>query len=99
MSQAEGYAAKILSEAEALLGKVQGDLDRAAEFYRSNGIDPDKVAPALAQFIGPKEQAEVERLVQADRDAIDPEVGEAAARANFANVPAGSSIPRPRNLV
>jgi hypothetical protein len=99
MSQAEGYAAKIISEAEALIGKVQGDLDRAAEFYQSNGIDPEKVAPAMEQFMGAKERAELEQLAKADREAIDQEVAEGAARANFADASSGGGVKRPRNLV
>lgn len=98
MSQAEGYAAKIIADAEALLGKIQGDLERSADFYRQNGINPDKVAPALEQFLGPKEREELERLIRADQEDIQREVDEAAARHSFANAPSGG-VKRPRSMV
>lgn len=99
MSQPEGYAAKIISEAQALIGKVQADLDKAADFYREAGINPDKVAPALEQFMGAKEKDEVARLVQADQEAVQREVDEGMAHLRF-NTPAsngtsGARKPRP----
>lgn len=99
MAQAEGYAAQIIADAEALLGKVQQDLDRAADFYRENGIDPAKVVPALEPYMGLKEVEELNRIMKEDQEAIQREVDEAAARLRFANAPTGGAAKRPRNMV
>jgi hypothetical protein len=100
MSQAEGYAAKIIQEAEALIGKVQKDLDGAGDFYREMGINPDKVAPALEQFMGPKQKEELAAILRADDEVVQREVDEAAARASFGSAPAGSSAAKkPRNMI
>lgn len=99
MSQTEeSYAAQILADAQNLIAKVQGDLDAAAEFYRSNDIDPAKVAPALEQFMGLKQQEELAAINRADQEAIETEVAEAAARASFAAAPAGGAR-KPRPMV
>ncbi|HZY20503.1 MAG TPA: hypothetical protein VFE82_18685 [Ramlibacter sp.] len=99
MAQAEGYAAKIISETEALLAKVQGDLQQRSQFFRDAGIDPAKIAPALEQYMGPKEKEELARLLRADQEAIQREVDEAAARARFAAPPATGGARKPRSMV
>jgi|EndMetStandDraft_7_1072992.scaffolds.fasta_scaffold106475_2 hypothetical protein len=98
MSQPEGYAAKIIADAESLLAKVQSDLDESAEFYRSTGIKPEKVLSACEPYLGPKEKEELNRIVKADQEAIQREVDEAAARASF-SAPATGGARKPRSMV
>ena len=77
-------ASQTFRDAEALIAKVQGDLDEAANFYRENNINPDKVLSACEPFVGAKEKAEIERIAKADAEAIEQEVREGMARINFA---------------
>jgi hypothetical protein len=94
MSQPESPTARLVNEAQALVIKVQQDLARSAAFYRDNKIDPEKAAQVLAGFVGPREQAEVARLVKEDQEAIEREVSEAAARARFETPAAPVAAPR-----
>lgn len=98
MSQPEGYAAKIIADAESLLAKVQSDLDASAEFYRSTGIKPEKVLTACEPYLGPKEKEELARVVKADQEAIQREVDEGMARASF-NAPSSGAPRKPRSMV
>ena len=83
MTQAEGYAADLINQANSLISKVQGDLSAAAAFYKSIDVDPAKIAGALAPLMGQKQQDELAQIVAADRAAIDQEVAEEAARLRF----------------
>ena len=77
-------ASQIIRDANALIAKVQGDLDAAANFYRDNNINPDKILGACEPYVGLKEVAEIERLAKADQEAIEQEVQEGMARLSFA---------------
>ena len=85
------YANKTVQDAQALIDKVQSDLDEAASFYRANNINPDKVLSACEPFIGMKEKAEIEQLAKADQEAIEQEVQEGMARMNFTSGAASST--------
>lgn len=89
-----------IQEADALIAKVQRDLDDGAEFFRSNNINRDKVMEACAPFIGAKEKAEMERVAQEDFEAIEQEVREGMARINFA-ASAGNAggLRKSRNMI
>ena len=98
MTQAEGYAAAIINQANSLISKVESDLSAAAAFYKSIDVDPAKIAGALAPLMGQKQQDELAQIVAADRAAIDQEVAEQAARLRF-DAPATASAPKaPRSL-
>lgn len=99
MTKHEGYAAKILNDADALLSKVQGDLDAAADFYRSNEINPDKVLSAVAPHLGAQEKQQLEKLMAEDQEAIQREVDEGRARLSFSSAPAAGGTKKPRSLV
>ena len=99
MSQ-DTNAAKIVAEAEALLKKVNGDLQQASEFYRAQGIDPAKVLPACEPHMGAREKEELARLLRADEEAVQREVDEGMARLRFTPSPASSGGARkPRPMV
>ena len=98
MSQ-DTNAAKIVAEAEALLKKVNGDLQQASEFYRAQGIDPAKVLPACEQHMGAREKEELARLLRADEEAVQREVDEGMARLRFSTPPASGGARKPRPMV
>jgi F0F1-type ATP synthase membrane subunit b/b' len=94
----DSYAARIINDAEALLAKVHGDLQQAEEFYRSAGIDPQKVLPACEPHMGPRQKEELARLLQQDQEEIQREVDEGMARIKFSTPSAptgGARKPRP----
>jgi hypothetical protein len=80
MAKHQGYAADILNAADELIGKVQASLDAKDTFYRSIGVDPQKVLPALESIMGDKERAELAALMAADAAAVEQETAEEAAR-------------------
>ena len=98
MSQ-ESYAAKIISDAEALLAKVNGELKETDEFYRSMGIDPAKVLPACEPAMGPKERQELAKMMEEDQAAVQREVDEGAARARFSTPSAPTAARKPRPMI
>lgn len=77
-------ANQTIQEADALIAKVQRDLDEGAEFFRANNINRDKVMDACAPFISAKDKAEMERAAKEDFEAIEQEVREGMARISFA---------------
>ena len=93
MTQAEGYAAAIINQANSLITKVEGDLSAAAAFYKSIDVDPAKIAGALAPLMGQKQQDELAQIITVDRAEIDQEVAEAAARLRF-DAPATATAPK-----
>ena len=62
MTQHTGHAADRLNQAQALMGKVQSDLDAAGDFYRSIGVNPDKIAAAIEPLVGAKQREELTAL-------------------------------------
>lgn len=101
MQDNTSQASQTIRDAEALIAKVQADLDEAANFYRDNNINPDKILSACEPFVGLKEKAEIERLARADQDAIEQEVHEGMARLSFGtgtqSSPAG--VRKARNMI
>lgn len=97
----DSNADQIIADAEALLAKVQRDLDEGAEFFRDNHIDPAKVLPALEGHMGAREKQQLQQALEADQAAIQREVDEGLARQRFA-APAsatGGAPKRPRTMV
>ena len=99
MPKAEGYAAKLISDANDLISKIQGDLDDAQDFYESIDVNPDKVPGVLQSMLGPKESAELAQLVADDQQAIAQEVAEEAARLSFAAAPVATVRKKPRFMI
>ena len=101
MQDNTSQASQIIHDADALIAKVQGDLDTAANFYRDNNIDPDKILSACEPYVGLKEVAEIERLAIADKEAIEKEVQEGMARLNFAASAQSSAagVRKSRNMI
>jgi F0F1-type ATP synthase membrane subunit b/b' len=99
MSDPQNYAAKIIADAESLLSKVNGELEEAREFFRSNDINPDKILSACEPLMGAKEKQDLARLIEQDKADIQREVDEATARNNFSKPMPSGGAKRPRNLV
>jgi hypothetical protein len=95
MSQ-QGYADKIISEAKALIDKVNGDIEQSADRIRSMGLDPSKVVSACEPHMGTKQRDELAKLLAQDKEAIDREVDEGMARVKFSTTaPSTGRKPRP----
>lgn len=84
MQDTTSQVSQTIRDAEALIAQVQADLDTAATFYRENNINPDKVMGACQPFLGAKEKAEIERITNADFEAVEQAVREGMAQINFA---------------
>ena|SRR5436190_20485752 len=99
MSQ-PGYADQIISEANSLIAKVNGDLQESGSFYRSMGIDPDKVLPACESAMGPKQRDELAKLLAQDQEAVQREVDEGMARIKFSSpTPPAGGARKPRSMI
>lgn len=82
---------QIHAEAERVLGDARRALERADDFYRDQGLDPEKVRAVTAARLGPKEKAEAEALFRQDLEAIETEVAQEMARQSFASAPSGGA--------
>lgn len=98
MTSTHQRAEQVLSEAQAVLSQVKHDLERSADFLRHNGIDPDKVLPALRPFMGPQQQQALQEQMREDQAAIDREVEEGMSHLRF-TTPAPRVGKSPRRMV
>ncbi|WP_187394987.1 hypothetical protein [Pigmentiphaga aceris] len=90
---------EILRESEALVARVKEQLAETDAFYRSQGLDPEKVRAVVAQNTGDKEIAEAKAQFDADMEAVEREVAEEAARSSFATPVRASTGKKPRFMV
>ena len=81
MSQENERAKRIVAEAEALIDKVQRELDEGEVFYREQGIDRD----ALIRAMSPEQKEDAARLVAEDMADIERTVEEEKSRLAFSN--------------
>lgn len=91
----------IVARAQALVDEVQSQLAAGDEFYRSQGLDPEKVRSVLqaqgqATF---DTDAEARKAFEADMAAVEQEVREEQARQSFNGTPAGGAAKRPRTMI
>ncbi len=99
MTQAQGYAADIINQAESLLAKIEADFAATAAFYESIGVDPANIDGAFGPPMGAKQREEMAAVLAADQAAIEQEVAEGVARLRM-NSPNTTNTPkRPRNLI
>jgi len=98
MPQADGQIAQIIAQADALLKKVQADLDASLDFFREAGIDYHRLSDHVASHYGAEQQAQVARLVEADVQTARREAQDAATRTGIGQ--SGTRPPkRRRNMV
>ncbi|MCF8161252.1 MAG: hypothetical protein K9J76_11145 [Polaromonas sp.] len=99
MSQAQGYAADIINQAESLLAKIEADFAATAAFYESIGVEPANIDGAFGPKLDARQREEMAAVLAADQAAIDQEVAEEAARLRMSS-PGAASVPkRRRNLI
>ena len=91
-------AQDIVARAQALIDEVQGQLAAADEFYRSQGLDPEKVRSVLQAQIDLKGIEAAQKAFQEDMAAVDQEAREEQARQSFA-APASGGARRPRSMI
>lgn len=95
----DSKTAELIKKAEALISNAQRLLEAGDDFFRQQGLDPQKVRSVLDAQMGPKERAEAEELARADLAAVEQEVAEEKARHSFSQGGASSSVKRPRAIV
>ncbi len=88
----------IVARAQALVDEVQGQLAQADDFYRSQGLDPEKVRQVLAAQLDLKGIEAAQKAFDEDMAAAEQAVREEQARLSFAAPPAGGGK-RPRAMV
>lgn len=81
--QGSGDVEAMLAESQKVIDEIQRQLVQSDEAIRAQGFDPDKVRAVLKARMGPKEQAEVERLVAEDLADVEREVEQAKAQQSF----------------
>lgn len=79
---------------EALIEEVKISLAATDDFYRAQGLDPDKVREMIAESYDTRWAADARKLHEADMAALEQEVAEEKARLDFA--PSGALPPAQR---
>ncbi|MGE8689087.1 MAG: hypothetical protein ACN6PJ_18220 [Achromobacter sp.] len=90
---------QIHAAAERALDDARRALARADEFYRDQGLDPEKVRAVSAERLGPKEREEAESLFRQDLEAVENEVAQELARQRFAAPATSGGIKKMRPMV
>ncbi|MCY1511871.1 hypothetical protein D9M68_463120 [compost metagenome] len=90
---------QIHADAERALGDARRALEQADEFYRDQGLDPEKVRAVSAERLGPKERAEAEALFRQDLEAVESEMAQELARQSFAAPAQSGGIKKMRPMV
>ncbi|WP_298208963.1 hypothetical protein [Acidovorax sp.] len=88
----------IVARAQALIDEVQGQLAAADDFYRNQGLDPEKVRTVLDAQLDLKGIEAAQKAFQEDMAAVEQEVQEEAARASF-SAPNAPGARRPRTMI
>lgn len=88
----------IVARAQALIDEVQSQLAAADEFYRSQGLDPEKVRQVMEAQIDLKGIEAAQKAFQEDLAATEQEVREEQARQSF-SAPSAGSAKRPRSMI
>lgn len=95
----ETDAQRLVKSAQALIDQVQGQLAAGEATIRELGLDPAKVTSVMEGHMGAKEWEEAKRLLDADMAAVEQEVQEGKARAEFSKAAPGTPARRPRPMV
>lgn len=90
---------QIHAEAERVLADARRALERSDDFYREQGLDPEKVRAVTAERLGPKEKAEAEALFRQDLEAVEAEVAQEMARQSFASAAPSGGMKKMRPMV
>ncbi|MEC4720737.1 hypothetical protein RY831_16355 [Noviherbaspirillum sp. CPCC 100848] len=90
---------ELIKKADELVRNVRSQLESGEEFFRQQGLDPQKVRSVLESQMTSKDKEEAAALARADMAAVEQEVAEEMARARFAKGGAAPSVKRPRTIV
>lgn len=90
---------QLVREANEITAAARQALDAADEFYRDQGLDPEKVRSVLAGQLDEKGQAEARTRFEQDMAEVEREAAEEAARANFAAPQRSGAARKPRQMV
>ncbi len=86
----------LMDQAQALIDRVQSELESSEDFYRSQGLAPEKVRAVLQGELTPQGRQEAEQAFASDMDAVEQEVREELARTSFAAPPQNTNTVRRR---
>lgn len=90
----------LMAQAQALIDRVERDIESTAEFYRREGLDPDKVRKTLEDTLTAEQRQQAQQAFQADMEAVEQEVQEEAARRSFGKpAPATGAVRRRRQMI
>lgn len=90
--------ADIIARAQALIDEAKGHLAAGEEFFRSQGLDPQKVYDVTAASLDLQGVQAVQKALEEDMAAVEQEAHEEMARLSFAT-PTSSGMKRPRMMV
>ncbi|MGY6268542.1 Btc22 family type III secretion system chaperone [Achromobacter denitrificans] len=90
---------QIHAEAQRVVEEARRALEQADEFYRGQGLDPEKVRAVTAERLGPKERDEAEALFRQDLEAVENEVAQEQARQSFAAPAPSGGMKKMRPMV
>lgn len=86
----------LMAEAQALIDRVERDMEATAAFYRREGLDPDKVRETLDGSLTVAQRQQAQQAFQADMEAVEQEVQEEAARRSFGKPAPAAGVVRRR---
>lgn len=92
-------AQQLIRDANELVATAKQSLEAADEFYRSQGLNPEKVRAVLAEKLDDKGAAQARAQFEEDMEAVEREVAEEAARASFAAPLRTGGVKKPRFMV
>ncbi|MBS1196634.1 MAG: hypothetical protein H6R18_419 [Proteobacteria bacterium] len=91
----EERVARIVADADKMVGEIQGKLDAGEATFRQFGVDRG----AFSASIKPEHKEEAARLLAEDQAAIDREVDEEKARLSFSTPVSGTRPAKKRMMI
>lgn len=95
MSYDEERVARILADADKMVGEIQGQLEAGEAVFRQYGVDRN----ALLGSVKSEHKEEAARLLAEDKAAIDREVDEEKARLAFSAPSSGARPAKHRAMI
>lgn len=90
----------LMAQAQALIDRVERDMEATAQFYRQEGLDADKVRETLEDFLTVQNRLQAQHAFQTDMEAVEQEVREEAARRSILQpTPASAVVRRRRQMI
>ncbi|SEK10121.1 hypothetical protein SAMN05216567_111125 [Variovorax sp. OK605] len=96
---ASNNPSEIIAKAQALIDQAQQSVASSEQFFRDQGLNPEKVRTVLEGQMTARHHEEANAAFKADMDAVEQETREEQARASFNAAPTGTAPRRPRPMV